>query len=158
MLHYLFAALAWFMKKIPKNDVFYGYTIPSLENKPYITRLLFPRIGKFRYMLHWIHSKDQDRDMHNHPWGEARTRILTGGYVEQRLVDGMAVNFLREPGSVAEIGMDTFHRITYVEPRTWTLFRAGPRVQTWGFRTPEGFVPFDEYFSARGHAYTGVKS
>jgi hypothetical protein len=161
MLHYLLSALAWVLSKLPKNGFLWAYTIKSLEGEPYITRVLLPRIGKERRMIHRIHKSDDDRDMHNHPWDRSRTRILAGGYLEERAVKGVvgATEWnWRRPGDRAELDAQDFHRIAIVAPRTWTLFTVGARVQVWGFSTPGGFVDYETYFAQRGHAYEGVKS
>jgi hypothetical protein len=147
------------MKKIPKNDFMYGYVIPGLNGKPYITRLLFPRFPWMgRFMLHRLHVADFDRDMHNHPWEWATTRILVGWYIENRKIpDGVSWH-RRDRFDKAELNANTFHRISKVAPKTWTLFHAGERVQRWGFEKDGVFVDYEDYFNNRNHPYVGVKS
>lgn len=168
MIHYLLSALAWVLSKLPKNGFLYCYTIKTIDGDPYITRVLLPRWRGKRYMIHRIHRAD-DRVLHNHPWEWATTKILAGGYLEERMVLCSAAGLCppaehanewhwRGPGDTATLDATDFHRIAVVHPRTWTLFTAGERVQVWGFSTPEGFVDFEEYFRRKGYEYQGVKS
>ena len=91
--------------------------------------------------IHHIRSADDGRDPHNHPWS-ARSIILKGWYLERR-DDGC---WCRSQGDTFEISADTFHHIeTISEGGVWTLFISGDWVQTWGFRTAEGFVPWRQY-------------
>jgi hypothetical protein len=178
--HYLLSALAWVLSKLPQNGFLWCYVIRTVDGDPYITRILLPRLGGARRMIHRIHRAD-DRVMHNHPWEWATTRILTGGYLEERMPLCQATGMCtpagqtprfspclicpelpewhwRRPGDTATLDMFDFHRIATVHDRTWTLFTAGERVQRWGFATEEGFVDFEEYFARKGYEYQGVKS
>lgn len=99
----------------------------------------FPELPTLR--VHHILRRDLDRHPHNHPW-DARTIILKGWYREER-DDG---EHLREAGDTAEISASTFHRIVEVsEGGVWTLFVTGPKLQSWGFRTEDGVVPWRTY-------------
>lgn len=87
--------------------------------------------------IHWIRLPDQDRHLHDHPWN-ARTIILKGGYVEERLNDNPfffdTEEFERNPGSTAKLGFGEYHRITRIpDSGAWTLFISGPYQGTWGF-------------------------
>ena len=92
--------------------------------------------------LHHIAQADDDRALHNHPWEYATTRILTGGYLEQRTPRFPA---WRAPGDVVRLTRNTYHRIALVKPRTWTLFVAGPRVASWGFLVDGKHVDWKKY-------------
>ena len=128
------------------------------NGKPYLTRWHLWRWG-FKVFVHRIHSKDHDRDPHNHPWPWAVSLILLGWYDELRCTSRhgglcgicstvpteaqkhMAWTFSRVRW-LNFIGPNTYHRILEVAPRTWTLFLAGPRSRTWGFWTEQGHVPY----------------
>lgn len=132
------------------EDGVVAYTIMGHDGPDdrYMSRMLTPRIGDRRLMLHHIHRADTDRHMHNHPWAESHSIILHGGYTEERLTgDGEGtVVLLYEPGSQNSLTDKSFHRITAVAPDTWTLFMAGPRTgDLWGFLTEDGFVTHDKY-------------
>lgn len=91
--------------------------------------------------IHHILRADEGRDPHNHPWA-ARSIVLAGWYRERR-DEGVIT---RREGDTFEIGADTFHHIEEVSPGgVWTMFISGPWQHVWGFRTPEGFVPWREY-------------
>lgn len=156
----VFRALTWAAAKLPQNGVFWCYTIRGKDGSPYIRRLLLPRWGGQRPMLHWIQRPDEDRDMHNHPWAWAESRILLGGYAEDRLrpipdheVHGGMLRRETEiyrPGDINRLHAGSWHRISSIRPHTWTLITVGERVQEWGFRTPEGFVVWTEYLARKG--------
>lgn len=91
--------------------------------------------------LHHPAQADQDRHPHNHPWIWARSRILTGGYLEQRR---FWLSW-RGPGDVVELDSTTYHRIAFVKPNTWTLFTHGPRCASWGFAVEGRHVDWRDY-------------
>lgn len=95
--------------------------------------------------LHHIAQADQDRHMHNHPWISARSRILTGGYLEERQAWFETFTLWRGPGDVVELDSTTYHRIALVKPGTWTLFTHGPRCASWGFDVDGTHVDWKTY-------------
>lgn len=137
---------------LDKNDNAWTYTIHGFDGSPYITRTLLPRVGEHRLMLHQIHRADADPYMHNHPWRTARFLILSGGYVEERLVDGEIVARAIAPGEWNEIDANTFHRVRTVWPDTWTLGVVGERCQDWGFLVDGALVKSADYFARKGYA------
>lgn len=107
--------------------------------------------------IHHIKRADAERDMHDHPWN-ARTIILQGGYVEERLnpeFESMlssfpsnwpTVTFCRSAGDTAKLGFEQYHRITHVVPDgAWTLFISGPWQGVWGFLVDGVKVKWREY-------------
>lgn len=117
---------------------FRGYTIEdSITGAPYMTRVLFPKIGSWRPMLHNIHRADHERDLHNHPWLWAFSIVLSGEYDEERLIDDASTLIKRRVRRFNFLTSRDFHRITELHGDVWTLFVHGPRVQTWGFRQPD---------------------
>jgi hypothetical protein len=94
--------------------------------------------------------------MHDHPfvfW----SFILKGGYRERV---SLSPNVRRwqywrrwERWSWHRMGLDECHQIVNVANPTWTLILRGPRVQKWGFYTPDGFVPNESYSGARRDMY-----
>lgn len=158
-------------KLIEKNDHHYAYTITG-EAGDYMTRLLTPRIGEQRLMLHRLHRADNDRHMHNHPWKLSHSIILNGGYREDRMLPASGVCSCDARGWMFECtahvrvsertygtgGKNTltdldFHRISRVEPDTWTLFLAGARCQTWGFWVDGAVVTHDKYWGIPAGTY-----
>jgi len=148
----LVSALAQFQSALAERpDYPRTYTIYGFDKSPYITRTLMPRINGERMMLHQIHRPDQDRHLHNHPWATASFYILSGGYIEERLVDGLIVTTEYKPGDVNHLTANTFHRISSIEPDTYTLGMIGERVQDWGFLVDGIVFPHLEYFAQMGH-------
>lgn len=106
--------------------------------------------------LHHIKRPDAERDLHDHPWN-ARTIILRGGYIEQRLLKQddparaealrraglpsdtkaeLTEYFSRFRGQTAKINHNEYHSITsLLDDRlgVWTMFISGPWLGDWGF-------------------------
>lgn len=141
---------------VPQNSHAWTYTIKGFDGSDYITRTLLPRLGNARPILHRIHRADADRYPHNHPWRSALFRIVSGGYTEERLVDGELVTATLRPGDTNRLAFDTFHRVTAIEPETWTVGLIGDRMQDWGFLVDGVLMPHAEYFERRGHAQLGA--
>lgn len=93
-------------------------------------------------LLHWILQPDDIPYLHNHPW-EFTTRILSGGYTEQRDIYGTLLTYERHPPAFAFARLGDFHRIACHldgngDPHTgqggtWSLVTTGQRVQPWSF-------------------------
>jgi hypothetical protein len=96
--------------------------------------------------IHHILRKDLDRHYHDHPW-DARTVILKGWYIEERLMaDGSLKLLKREPGDTAALNFGGYHRIVEVsEGGVWTLFITYQYRGTWGFLVDGKKVPWREY-------------
>jgi hypothetical protein len=107
------------------------------------------RCRKFRVFLHHVDVADPDRDLHNHPWVNAWSLILWGGYREivdfPRLEMHGTTDRWHFAGMANRLYPDAYHRIAAVLPNTWTLFIAGPRTRSWGFLTPLGHVDWRTY-------------
>ena len=103
--------------------------------------------------LHHIRRPDADPDMHTHPFDFA-SFILCGWYTEERLDEFATletgdqwVRYRRlGPLAVNTLTGATPHRVVEVSRGgAWTLVLTGPKVRSWGFLTPAGFVPWREY-------------
>tara|TARA_A100001011_G_C14142777_1_gene770449 strand:- start:598 stop:1065 length:468 start_codon:yes stop_codon:yes gene_type:complete len=120
-----------------------------LDNEPYLERYyLFLKNRKdfpFNIFLHKFLKSDPD-DLHDHPWA-FRTIILSGGYWE--FTD--EGKFWRAPLSYRYAPANTFHRVELDKniPYCWTLFIPSKSFKEWGFRTANGWLKHDEYFSMR---------
>ncbi len=147
------------------------FLIPNFDQTPYLLRLkirgyLPPKKGdpvdskKYRLniYLHRFLSKDQDRDLHNHPWAWSFAIILWGGYIEEkrnRRTGNVRVRRLY-PLMVNVLGPRDFHRIVELKGReTWSLFFAGGRAGTWGFLVNGLFVRARDYLAAKGYVDEG---
>ncbi|AKT33635.1 hypothetical protein RYA05_28310 [Pseudomonas syringae pv. actinidiae] len=100
--------------------------------------------------VHHILREDRDRDLHDHPW-HARTIILQGEYVEQRLImintHGQVTERIeRRTGTCAALRPGEYHRIDQVAAGgAYTLFITRPKSCDWGFLVNGVKVPWDVY-------------
>lgn len=137
---------------LPSNDLLWSYPILGRDGSPYLTRVVGPRVHGRRLIAHQIWRPDADRDPHRHPWRRAVFRVVSGGYTEERLVDGRLVTRVLSVGDVNVLDADDYHRIVSVSPNTCTVGLVGERCQEWGFWVAgEGFVPKDVYFARTGY-------
>lgn len=91
--------------------------------------------------IHHIVRPDRDRHLHDHPWN-ARTFILKGGYVEQRIaktkpdwmLDYPLCTITRPRGATCKLGFGEYHRISHIQVGgAWTLFVSSKYQGSWGF-------------------------
>lgn len=108
--------------------------------------------------VHQIARPDHDRHLHDHPWNFA-SYVLRGGYTEQRPIDVNPCfqgdsedcnSTYRAKGSWAWRHATDRHRISDVQPDTWTLFVYGRLAQWWGFYTPAGKIYWKDYLAQYG--------
>lgn len=110
--------------------------------------------------VHHIMRKDNDRDLHDHPWN-ARTIILRGSYLEEVPAPVPYVGLWghtsrrreqwREPGQTARILFGQYHRIKYVsDGGVFTMFITWKYRGTWGFLVDGVKVPYKKYLADRG--------
>ncbi|MGF3022666.1 hypothetical protein ACQVP2_07540 [Methylobacterium aquaticum] len=137
------------------------------EADPYLRRWwVIPRNRRLNIYLHHFCRSDDDRALHDHPWGNA-SLLLRGSYREIVPVDpanpaGETQTLLREEGAfVLRRSGEMAHRIDLlrtngVEQPVWTLFITGPNVRSWGFWCPKGWVHWREFTNpADGGATVG---
>nr|WP_218182552.1 hypothetical protein [Pseudomonas sp. C6002] len=112
------------------------------------------------FRIHHIMRHDEDRDLHDHPWN-ARTVILRGWYVEQRLIEGFdqelaalgysgsaqATEYIdRQAGDTARLRHGEYHRIDQISPGgVYTLFITSKWRGDWGFLVSGVKVPWRKY-------------
>lgn len=134
--------------------LFNAYPVTLRSHTP-SAKSYWPRFPSIR--LHRIMREDRDRNLHDHPW-EARTLLLKGWYIEERLVQGMGVaqDFCnrkeltirkhRLAGDTAQINLNMFHKITQVsDGGVWTLFITWQKHATWGFMVDGQKVDYRTY-------------
>lgn len=147
--------------------------IPRGDNSPYLARYYIFRkrwLQKTRlpswvsyapsiYLHHFLRG-DDDKELHNHPYGTSLAFVLFGGYMEQRRERGTDSVGLRvvTAGKFNYLRGDDFHKITLLDARrgAWTIFLAGLGTksedkQEWGFWDPATteFVHHDEHLRRR---------
>lgn len=146
-----------------EDDPRWAYTIVGDDGSPYLTRILFSRLLKFRKLgfgvyLHRFHRPDGDQDLHNHPWKWAYSFILSGSYTEEKLkgisrsplacCDICPLNVQTETRRVRwfnHLTHNDYHSVRATHGDVYTLFIVGPRVQDWGFLVDGKHVPWRKY-------------
>jgi len=110
--------------------------------------------------LHHILRPDLERHLHDHPWN-ARTIILRGWYIEQRLNEGPPVEifndppyetrvFRRYPGDTARLSFGEYHKIIDVsEGGVWSMFIMRGYQSDWGFLVDGEKIPHKQYEYAK---------
>ncbi|MCF6783396.1 hypothetical protein [Stutzerimonas stutzeri] len=106
-------------------------TMPDGSLAAYLERYSIVRTKPLAIYLHHFVDRDQDTELHDHPW-TALSVVLTGGYVERRLLAGLQTQD-RHIRFGNWIRPDCFHMITEAKPGTWTLLVRFRKTKGWGF-------------------------
>jgi hypothetical protein len=119
---------------------------------PLLTRWRVVQTPLAALYVHRHHRPDGDRELHDHPW-PFLSWIVRGGYEETSYVateiGPVVATHYRPRWSWAYRRANDFHRISRVDPGTWTVMLLGRRRRNWGFQVPgEGWVAW-ETFTAR---------
>lgn len=120
----------------------------KLDTGPYLERYYVGTLFGVTFYLHRFVSSDTERHLHNHPWTWARALVLSGGYLEESVVD--ICPHAGPDGVITKktrvrfwntVNGNLFHRISEAKPGTWTLFFHGERqqVDTGHYLTPKGW-------------------
>lgn len=123
--------------------------IPCDGGLEYLIRYRLVETPWFGVYLHDIKEPDHDYDPHDHPWRFA-SWIVWGGYTES--IYPHPVNYRdlhyernRKRWGWHRMGTVAAHRITAIQPHTWSLIIRGKRREGWGFHTRDGYVPWQTY-------------
>lgn len=109
----------------------------------YLKRFYIFRCTLLSIFIHQFWSSDPDH-VHDHPWNNI-TWILKGGYWESS-ADGNTKWCRR--GWFRYRNAEVFHRLSIGEHsagQAWTMFIHFKRRRDWGFLTPDGWLPAEEY-------------
>lgn len=129
------------------KGVYRRLTLRRADGQVYLNRWGFSHDRVGGILLHRMDAPDPGIDLHDHPWWFCSI-ILWGGYWEKRRT---IRPHLANPGaftlerrlrwSVRTMRLDECHTITALNRRSsWSLVIRGPRVRTWGFYTPDGYM------------------
>jgi hypothetical protein len=109
---------------------------------------LIPHNRWFNVYLHHFLRSDDDRALHDHPW--RNLSILLIGSYREHTTSGVVKR--RKPWRPWAFWRLTWrsataaHRVELINGRpVWTLFLTGPKVRTWGFHCPRGWIPWTEF-------------
>lgn len=108
---------------------------------PYLHRwFVIPRNRFFNIYLHRFLRSDDDRALHDHPWWNF-SYLLDGSYTEHTIdAGGVHKRTCRFAGEFKFRRAGAAHRIELEDGPCWTLFVTGPRIRSWGFHCPKGWV------------------
>lgn len=105
--------------------------LPDGTEAAYLDRYTIIRSKPFAVYLHHFVDRDQDTEMHDHPW-HAVSWVITGWYMERYLLPDLQTSERRiRFGN--RIQPNRFHMITEAKPGTWTLFIRFKKTKRWGF-------------------------
>lgn len=102
-----------------------------------------PRL--FGIFIHKLCRSDDDRALHDHPWGFISV-VLNGGYREEHFVENRELHTGTFPvtkyrrngfGSILYRPAEWRHRVIIDAKPAWTLIFLGPRRRRWGFWIPQ---------------------
>jgi len=114
-------------------------------DRPYLLRWwVIPRNWIFNVYTHCFMRSDDDRALHTHPWLFNVSVLLRGTYLEHT-ARGVR---RRVAGDIVFRWGGAAHRIELTDGSVWTLFITGPKVRSWGFLCPQGFVHWRDFTAA----------
>lgn len=155
--------MKWFLQLLSGEPHFYI----GGKDHPYMLRwFILPRNRWLNVYLHKFMRDDDDRALHDHPWWFV-SLMLWGSYVETRPArsweplayyrrrEGWFRDFRRGWLSIVYRRATDQHRVSLDNGHCWTLVITGPKVRTWGFWCPKGFVPWDEFVDQSDHGNIG---
>jgi hypothetical protein len=142
--------------------------IGGCGNVPLLTRWKLLVLPSAQVYLHLFNRSDQDREVHDHPFGFI-SLILWNGYIEvrpiaairQRLARGERVPLSDDPslyerkryypGSLLIRPAWWAHRVQLVAPDkpSWSLVLRTPKQKDWGFFTGDGWRHWTRWQSAK---------
>lgn len=118
------------------------------ELDPYLIRWhLLPRNPIFNIYLHKMLRDDDDRALHDHPWpsvsfllkGQLREIISNAERYPKRFVP-----FFRSATLAHRL------ELVFKDEPVWTLFITGPKIRSWGFLCPQGWVHWRQFTDETG--------
>jgi hypothetical protein len=147
--------------KVARSARFDVRIIRGHDDTPYLLRVYLlgrrtnetnQRGFRLHVFLHYFFRSDADSALHNHPWENALSLVLTKGYIEHRLnprTEKVQWRYVR-PGSFNRIESSDFHRVELIDGPCWTLFFPGKRTQPsngydWGFLKEGQYTAWKEF-------------
>lgn len=150
MVKWLVHSLRRIAEKRPPDFVIGG------ADKPYVRRWwIIPRNRWFNIYLHQFLRSDDDRALHDHPWGNV-SLLLAGEYTEHTIAaGGVAHRAVYKSGNLKFRRAKAAHRVELHAGECWSLFITGPIVREWGFHCPAGWRPWKEFVDQRDSGAIG---
>ncbi|APQ42187.1 hypothetical protein PBI_MRMAGOO_84 [Mycobacterium phage MrMagoo] len=127
---------------------------------------VIPRNRFFNVYLHQFLGSDDDRALHDHPWWFA-SLVLKGGYWEHHedcwmTWRGRGSFAIRRAKTAHRVELDTtvdyeaiqdgvpFLELQRREKPAWTLVFTGPKIRSWGFHCPQGWIHWRRFDKRNG--------
>ena len=112
------------------------------RDNPYMLRWwLIPRNEVFNLYYHRILRDDDDRALHDHPW--PGFSIMMQGALREITPEGPRI--IRQ-GECVYRGPEFAHRLELIDGApAETLFITGPKVRSWGFHCPQGWIHWRDF-------------
>lgn len=110
------------------------------------------RTDGWSLVLHKFHASDSTTKLHNHGWTWGLSFVLSGGYIEEKLVDGKVRRRTIKPFRFNFIRPHEYHRVELIEEDAWTLFLRGPRKNEWFYKDRRTFevIPWNKHVKMEG--------
>lgn len=143
------------------DRLFEKKVIVNCERKPYLHRWYVFRTERISLFIHKFVRSDEDRALHDHPWGFFVLPIWRG-YIEHHdpkceacknnggrcLLDGKSHSRRVHPIIGARLRTALYrHRVELIGNKpAWSLFIRFKKIREWGFWMPEGFVQWNKFW------------
>jgi len=127
------------------NALLKRFPCVTVVDEPGVQFLKRYYIIKTKFFSVYIHQilRDDDADMHDHPWPFVVV-ILKQGYREVMPTQTK----IRKRFAVFGHLPSCSHRIELIDNQpSWSLVMMGPKVREWGFHTKAGWVSFKKYLN-----------
>lgn len=124
----------WFLRKIPQYSNIEGF----------LHRWVVLKVGRFRVRIHNIRDVDVTPFLHNHPFHYVSI-VISGGYIEQVLVDDKIVSNVCRFGKVIIGSSKKYHKIVACLPNTYTVFFAWYTDEDWKLITHSEVIADESY-------------
>lgn len=123
---------------------------------PYMLRWwIVPRNRWFNIYLHRFLRSDDDRALHDHPWGNV-SLLIDGEYTEHTIsAGGVQHRQIYTAGDLKFRRATAAHRVELHAGPCWSLFITGPVIREWGFHCPAGWRPWKQFVSDRDNGAIG---
>lgn len=143
------------METVRRWAIWKRFTIYK-EDEIYLDRLRLVQTPLFGIYLHKIYKPDEDRAVHDHPWGFG-SLVLRGGYTEWFVErPDLRLVFKTQTWkrwSFHRMSTGSAHQIKTVLPKTVTLVIVGRKKRDWGFWPATGdFVRWQDYITSADSA------
>lgn len=119
---------------------------------PYMFRwYLIPRNHYLNLYLHKFLRDDDDRALHDHPWWFVS--IIIHGRYSEIIPPGEEIK--RHRFSIAFRPAIWRHRVILKTKTVWSIVLTGPKIRTWGFWCPQGFVRWQDFTAPNATGKSG---